>query len=233
MSDSKTPPRSAEERKRVRLPDLGGVKPAAGAPTNADKTSGRHAAITNNLGDWSSYKSWVKKIHDTWIESKQDMSGASMGLAAKHIHQALHSKLERDGSLSLTWAESRLLRASRFLLAVESDTLPKLLADLSPSELFEIFDALSAIGATSTANLWLETLHRLAPFFGVEKAVRDVNAIAAIALDLASACRPGREADEICLLKFAFEHSESSGPTPPPLPIAVEAIEGVHGVTSR
>lgn len=105
-----------------------------------------------------------------------------MGLAAKHIHRALHNKLERDGSSALTWAESRLLRASRFLLAVESDTLPNLLADLSSAELFEIFDALNTIGSTSSANFLRESLQRLEPFFVVEKGVCDASAIATIAL---------------------------------------------------
>jgi hypothetical protein len=35
-----------------------------------DKTSGRHAAITNNLNDWSSYKNWVEKMRGTWDERK-------------------------------------------------------------------------------------------------------------------------------------------------------------------
>jgi hypothetical protein len=48
----------------------GTVKPAATVPKNADKTSGRHAAITNNLNNWSSYKSWVEKIRGTWDERK-------------------------------------------------------------------------------------------------------------------------------------------------------------------
>lgn len=70
MSDSKIPPLCAEERMRVRLPDLRGVKPANVLRTSAHKSSGRHAAITNHLSDWSSYKSWAQKIHDTWKESK-------------------------------------------------------------------------------------------------------------------------------------------------------------------
>jgi hypothetical protein len=51
---------------------------------------------------------------------------------------------------------------SRFLVAVDSNTLPALLARLSLSELFEIFDGLNAVGASTTANLFLEALHRLA-----------------------------------------------------------------------
>jgi|SRR5271167_420968 len=134
-----------------------------------------------------------------------------MGLAAQHIYHALQSKLGQDGSLALTSAEWRLLRASRFLIAVDGNTLPMLLADQSAPELFEICDALGAIGASSTANLLLESLRRLVPLISVEKALRDVNAIATIALPLAAECKRGREADEINLLKFAFEHSASSG----------------------
>jgi hypothetical protein len=99
---------------------------------------------------------------------------------------------------------------SRFLVAVDSNTLPALLARLSLSELFEIFDGLNAVGASTTANLFLEALHRLAPVVGVEQPIRDADAIATVAQDLLTACRGHREADELCVLKFAFEQSESS-----------------------
>jgi hypothetical protein len=70
MSDSKTPSRSAEVGHRAPRVATGTVKPAATVPKNADKTSRRHAAITNNLNNWSSYKSWVEKMRRTWEERK-------------------------------------------------------------------------------------------------------------------------------------------------------------------
>jgi hypothetical protein len=70
MSDSKTPIRLVEVGRRAPRVGTGTVKPAAVVPKNADKTSGRHAAITNNLNNWSSYKSWVEKIRGTWVERK-------------------------------------------------------------------------------------------------------------------------------------------------------------------
>ena len=70
MSDSKTPTRFAEVGRRAPRVGTETVKPAATVPKNADKTSGRHAAITNNLNNWSSYKNWVEKIRGTWIEKK-------------------------------------------------------------------------------------------------------------------------------------------------------------------
>ena len=70
MSDRKTPTRFAEAGRRAPRVGAGTVKPAATVPKNADKTSGRHSAITNNLNNWSSYKSWVEKIRGTWEERK-------------------------------------------------------------------------------------------------------------------------------------------------------------------
>ena len=31
---------------------------------------GRHAAITDNLKNWRSYKEWAEKIRGTWQEKK-------------------------------------------------------------------------------------------------------------------------------------------------------------------
>jgi hypothetical protein len=52
-----------------------------------------------------------------------------------------------------------------------------------------------AVGASATANLLLETLHSLAP-----------------ALQLHTECQRNPEADEVCLLQFAFEQGESWKP---------------------
>lgn len=61
MGDSKAPTRSAKVNHRASSVGVGTVKPAAG---------GRHAAITNNLKNLSSYKSWVEKIRETWKDKK-------------------------------------------------------------------------------------------------------------------------------------------------------------------
>ncbi len=68
MSDSMTPPRFAAADRRAPRGGTGAVKPPAPVPKSADKTSGRHAAITNNLTNWRSYKEWVEKIRGTWKE---------------------------------------------------------------------------------------------------------------------------------------------------------------------
>ena len=65
MSDSITPARFAEVDRRALGGGRGAVKPAA---VPKDKTSGRHAAITNNLNNWISYKKWVEKMRSTWEE---------------------------------------------------------------------------------------------------------------------------------------------------------------------
>ncbi len=70
MSNSKTPTRFADLGRRAPRVGTGTVKPAATVPKNAHKTSGRHAAITDNLNEWSSYKRWVEKIRGTWEERK-------------------------------------------------------------------------------------------------------------------------------------------------------------------
>ena len=50
--------------------ETGALNPAAAVPKAADKTHGRHAAITNKLNSWSSYKNWVQEIRTTWHENK-------------------------------------------------------------------------------------------------------------------------------------------------------------------
>lgn len=135
-----------------------------------------------------------------------------MALPAKHICRALEGKLKREGAPALTPAEWHLLFVGRFLLAVENNTLADLLFNLSLSELFKVLDGLNAVGASTTANLLRESLHRLAPVLGVEEPARNVNAIAAVARELQSGCRDNREADELLLLQFAFEKAEAFKP---------------------
>jgi hypothetical protein len=43
---------------------------AAGTPRDTFKTGGRHAAITNNLYNWHSYKNWAEKIRGSWEDKK-------------------------------------------------------------------------------------------------------------------------------------------------------------------
>lgn len=70
MSDSKAPtPFSMVDRRSPRV-DTGAVKPPVTAPKSAHKIGGRHAAITNNLNNWNSYKNWASKIRNTWQEDK-------------------------------------------------------------------------------------------------------------------------------------------------------------------
>ena len=40
------------------------------APRDLYKAGGRHAAITNNLYNWNSYKNWAEKIRGSWEEKK-------------------------------------------------------------------------------------------------------------------------------------------------------------------
>ena len=60
MSDSKNQIRYTGVDRRAPRAD---APPAAGAaPREAYKTGGRHAAITNNLYNWHSYKNWADKV---------------------------------------------------------------------------------------------------------------------------------------------------------------------------
>jgi len=70
MSDSKTPTRLTKALQRTARPETGVLKPAATVPKNAERTHGRHAAITNNFNTWRSYKEWAEKIRGTWQEKK-------------------------------------------------------------------------------------------------------------------------------------------------------------------
>jgi len=70
MSDSKTPTRSVKIDRRLPRVGMESVKPTAAVPKNADKIGSRHAAITNNLNSWRSYKNWAEKIRSTWEEKK-------------------------------------------------------------------------------------------------------------------------------------------------------------------
>jgi hypothetical protein len=70
MSESMTPTRFAAGDRRTPRIGTETVKPGAAVPKSADKTSGRHAAITDTLNNWSSYKKWVEKMRGTWEERK-------------------------------------------------------------------------------------------------------------------------------------------------------------------
>ena len=39
-------------------------------PREAYKPGGRHAAITNSLYNWHSYKNWADKVRGNWDEKK-------------------------------------------------------------------------------------------------------------------------------------------------------------------
>jgi hypothetical protein len=69
-ADSKTPARYAKVNRRAPRVETGAVKAAAAVPKNTDKVGSRHAAITNNLNNWRSYKNWADKIRGTWEEKK-------------------------------------------------------------------------------------------------------------------------------------------------------------------
>ncbi len=69
MSDIKNQIRYTGVDRRAPRADAG----AAGRgceSTRGLKTGGRHAAITNSLYNWHSYKNWAEKVRVTWEEKK-------------------------------------------------------------------------------------------------------------------------------------------------------------------
>lgn len=69
MSDVKNQIRYSGVDRRAPHAEPGMIKPGA-APRDPYKTGGRHGAITNNLYNWHSYKSWTDKIRGSWEEKK-------------------------------------------------------------------------------------------------------------------------------------------------------------------
>ncbi len=53
-----------------RAPRVEGAANGTALPRETYKTSGRHAAITNSLYNWHSYKNWAEKVRVTWEEKK-------------------------------------------------------------------------------------------------------------------------------------------------------------------
>jgi hypothetical protein len=70
MNDSKNPTRYTGIDRRGPRAEAGVVKPGAAVPREVYKTGGRHAAITNHLYNWHSYKSWADKVRGSWEDKK-------------------------------------------------------------------------------------------------------------------------------------------------------------------
>ena len=67
MSDIKNQNRYTGIDRRATRADAGTAKAGVAAPF---KTGGRHAAITTNLYNWHSYKSWADKVKGSWEDKK-------------------------------------------------------------------------------------------------------------------------------------------------------------------
>jgi hypothetical protein len=68
MSDVKN--RYSGVDRRAPRSDAGGAKSVPVASREHYKTGGRHAAITNNLYNWHSYKNWAEKVRGSWEDKK-------------------------------------------------------------------------------------------------------------------------------------------------------------------
>ena len=69
MSDTKNLSRYTGIDRRAPRVEPGVVK-AGGVLREAYKTGGRHAAITNSLYNFHSYKNWADKVRGSWDEKK-------------------------------------------------------------------------------------------------------------------------------------------------------------------
>jgi hypothetical protein len=70
MSDTKIPNRYNGIDRRTPRVDPGLAKAGTVGPRDVYKTGGRHAAITNNLYNWHSYKNWAEKARGNFDEKK-------------------------------------------------------------------------------------------------------------------------------------------------------------------
>ncbi len=71
MSDDKLAGRYVGVDRRAPRNEPGAVRGGAPATSTAPyKPGGRHAAITNNLYSWHSYKNWTEKVRGSWDEKK-------------------------------------------------------------------------------------------------------------------------------------------------------------------
>lgn len=51
-------------------PSVPSAAPGADLLKRSEKIGGRHAAITNSLYNWHSYKNWADKMRGSWEEKK-------------------------------------------------------------------------------------------------------------------------------------------------------------------
>ena len=70
MNDSKIQTRYTGVDRRAPRVEPGALKAGVVLPREVYKTGGRHAAITNNLYNWHSYKNWAEKVRGTWEGKK-------------------------------------------------------------------------------------------------------------------------------------------------------------------
>ena len=70
MNDTKNQGKYTGVDRRAPRTEVGTLKPGAVITREAYKTGGRHAAITNTLYNWHSYKNWAEKARGNFDEKK-------------------------------------------------------------------------------------------------------------------------------------------------------------------
>ena len=70
MSDIKNQGRYTGIDRRAPRTEPGAGKPGSQVPREVLKTGGRHAAITNHLYNFHSYKNWADKVRGSWEDKK-------------------------------------------------------------------------------------------------------------------------------------------------------------------
>jgi hypothetical protein len=68
MTDSKNQTRYTGVDRRA--PRADAATTGVALPRESYKPGGRHAAITNSLYNWHSYKNWADKVRVTWEDKK-------------------------------------------------------------------------------------------------------------------------------------------------------------------
>jgi len=126
------------------------------------------------------------------------------------ISQALRTKLQRDGSASLTDAEWHLLRVSQWVSACVDYSMTRTLADAPLSELLAVANGLDAMGATIAAEHLRSAVETLINVNDLDLGGERQAAIARVARDLELMVARSRAELEQIVIGFAFSQQDEA-----------------------
>jgi|GEM_PF-2889068 hypothetical protein len=133
-----------------------------------------------------------------------------MTSAVDLVCQALRSKLQREGALSLSDSEWHQLRVSHLMHRVSQGELAVLLADTPFSELLAIANALDVIGRADIADRLRSTTESLAALNEPGRGSERTSTIARLARELDYVLSHTRVDIERHLVNFAFSQPDQN-----------------------